>query len=351
MVVEWVREKTSRDFLGRLDIYEGFESILSAGELKMITAIGQQPSNNNWLVLFDKTFKVESLFGRNMTVRGRKASLLDPKVKRKPDDDALRFSWLPPNVRTDDIRLYLTNNKVKPDDIISIFKEKCKDEKIAHLSASTVLVKLKKQKEELIESLQGYHVMSGFKMCIERVGGPQKCFFCKLPGHYKKDCEKFKTRCAKCNGRGHTDVECNLAKRIQTANDDDETYEHDQEMNEQVSNEVPNNVPSDQQTWFDRQNSTSQVDSTTVDNLGGEITIGAIANEVHNQKEATGTPSSGQLKRNLPQTGATRADSNERNTKKLRTQQLDLHRSLNENQNGISTSESSPEKTMKTVST
>lgn len=61
VVVEWVKEKTSRKFLGRIDIYEGFEKLLTAEDLKMITAIGQQPSNNNWLVLFDKSYKVESL--------------------------------------------------------------------------------------------------------------------------------------------------------------------------------------------------------------------------------------------------------------------------------------------------
>ena len=346
VVVEWVKDKNPRDFLGRIDIYEAFEKILSANELKMITAIGQQPSNNNWLVLFDKTYKVETLFGKIMDVRGRKASLLDP-IEKKQNEDALRFSWLPPNVKADDIRLYLTNNKVKTDDIIGIRKEKCKNEKIAHLSSSTILVRLKKQNEEFIENLQGYHQWLGTKVCIERIGGPQKCFFCKNIGHYKKDCEKYKTKCEKCNGRGHTVDQCTLAKRIQPTNEDIGDHYHDIEMSGQVKDTAATSN-AEKSPWWDRQNSTSLVDSTTSDKLAGGITIDSIANEIHSQKQATVNPSSkSQIKRRRESAGRTRHSSDD-NQKKVRNDQHDSNRELNGSMistNDVSVNESGTDQT------
>ena len=163
--------KAGSELIQRLDVYNGLvnSSILDSNELKSITGIAQQPSNNEWLLSFEKSFNVQQLFNKVFTIRNWTARICDPNVDES-SLSTLRLIWLPPGFDLTHVRGFLISQKgIREKDIISISHEKCRDEGLKHLVSGIIRVRLSNQSRSSTESFLGFNRIRGLKTYIMRV--------------------------------------------------------------------------------------------------------------------------------------------------------------------------------------
>ena len=74
-----------------------------------------------------------------------------------------------------------------------------------HIKNGNIRVKIRFPVSEVnkIKVETGMVFLNGFKVILTKIGDSPKCLFCNKFGHFKKDCEKIKLKCEKCNKRGH----------------------------------------------------------------------------------------------------------------------------------------------------
>ena len=193
----------------RKDIFVGLNNLKINNLTENVDCISQYNSNNNWVVSFSERFKAMDLNGHEIKIINETSRIdfVDPRLAENcPVNAIYRIQWLPHNFPKKCLEEYFKkfNNKIE---ILSIFEETCRYEniKMNHIKNGNIRVKIRFPVSEVnkIKVETGMVFLNGFKVILTKIGDSPKCLFCNKFGHFKKDCEKIKLKCEKCNKRGH----------------------------------------------------------------------------------------------------------------------------------------------------
>lgn len=182
--------------------------------------------NNNWLISFIDKFDYKNLIGKSIKINDREFVLEDAEL---PVTNfkifTFKFIGLQPNFDKIYIHNYLINQGIKTKEIVEIYDEYYSEPMFKHIKKGTIRAKLKfdsntnNKYKEIVDRLPKNTYINGLPVSIQRVGQP-RCLKCNSLDHKIAQCPKKNLKCNKCNGAGHLEDECNLAKRIaQPSND------------------------------------------------------------------------------------------------------------------------------------
>ena len=197
-------------------------NLLGIDETK-ITAIGQLASWETWQFQFkdDATFNLAK--GKTVNINNVSITLIDANDR---DDNIkntvnkpvtmtvfLKVHWLPIGFKDKVVNFI-------EDEVSFLTVHDAKSEKLeagkSPIKNEIVSVKVSYEICDHARFLDfaGLHKVDGQTVLFQISGAPPKCLFCKLFGHIRKECPKFKTLCGTCGKLGHDGNNCRLANRL-----------------------------------------------------------------------------------------------------------------------------------------
>jgi hypothetical protein len=202
--------------------------IIELGEnIRDIIRINQMGNQFKWYVQFKDETWFKSLFGKTIRIRDQ-----DIEIEDANDDSLIRTFRVLHAPQEMSENTVIANFK-KYGELIECVEEEIRSGKFEGMKTGIFRVKMKftKDKANSIGDVHGVRFFKGQRFIVQMVGH-QACFLCKNPGHQKAECPQINLKCVKCKGRGHDYKDCSDAKRLLSANFDEELLDLDDNDNE-----------------------------------------------------------------------------------------------------------------------
>ena len=213
-----------------------------------IAQISQLASSKNWQIQFKDDQSFNLALGKTIDIgeeigltlidaNDREVAVKNFVQKPVTLSVFLRIHWLPYEFKDKVVEFLKTNaNFLK---VIDVSVGKWKEGK-SPINNGILNVKVNydvKDQQKFLD-LIGIQKIDNQNALFQISGAPPKCLYCKQFGHMRKNCNKLKTTCTKCNKSGHSTNECSMANRMISNNNDADLDDENIEVDEnQASND------------------------------------------------------------------------------------------------------------------
>lgn len=241
------------EYISRGTIFNAFESLIGE-HVRNIRGISPYKTGNNWIIYFEQSYDVSSLFDKTLKIGDRCFSLISAEYELDPYRyQTFRLHWLP-WLQPDELKALKRYFEHVYDNIevISLQPEFCIEHSMKTIFNGNYRLKirfLEVHKNNLKIKSGPIHIEE-MKTLITRLGEKPKCLHCSSEDHLRRDCLVRKHKCQKCNNYGHIEDKCTTAARISSAavdenedlNRDDLNGQTNEEANAQVNVQVDSQV-------------------------------------------------------------------------------------------------------------
>lgn len=187
-----------------------------------IAQLGAYQMNHVWLLTTSTPEAKEKLLKhKECVVKGKKCILVDVYQK----EVTLKVFWLPFNVSNAQVQVaFQCFGKV-----LSVEREKWRDEDLGHVETTTRMVKLVLHDEVSSDKIPHMMRVGECQVLVSVPGRPRLCLRCREEGHIRQHCRT--PRCTTCRRFGHVTEDClrSYAQITKTAQAVDEEVIMDQE--------------------------------------------------------------------------------------------------------------------------
>ena len=262
-------------------IFESIKDQLSVDTTK-IKSITLSKSKKVWTIELNET-EFEKAKDKTIHINNTEFRFIDAnqKPERKQNQTVtlkavLRIHWLPSNFEKEEVSEYLKDRFRFTNIIVKeVEKEHFKDE-MSHIENGIIKVKIEYPFEDYnyVANAIGRIEINKVAALLQVSGHPPKCRHCDSFRHSAKSCPKKDLICSKCNGKFHTEYECNYAFRlVNNVTDDAAIEDYDDE--------------DDEEEMDDENCETPQQNSTTDTNHPGKENQTVTMNQLNDNKQKT----------------------------------------------------------------
>jgi hypothetical protein len=252
--------KTTNTQIAAKDIFKGLKEKNENISTETIKSISQSISKKVWFVEFKNESDFKKIENKQIEISNQMYDCLDANSRKNISislSGVLRFHWLPPFFRAEEVERFLAQKfQNKNINIEKVSKETFKGE-MEGIENGKIRAKITFPLEEIntIMNLVGATTIGEDKVSIQLDGFPMKCIYCAKFEHPSKNCPRKYMKCTKCQGKFHESSECNFANvvRQQLVEYDDliDNFEDQLEENSSTTHKETNQNKVTNDTYID----------------------------------------------------------------------------------------------------